>query len=376
MSKSIPNPSKHSPATGYSLVELMVAMGLSLLLLGMTFTMTNQLYNTVDLAGTMGDVNENLRAAVNAVSRDLSTAGAEIPLGGIPIPNGGTATLINRPGPPGSAYTFPPIGTIPVVTPGGSKGPTQGTATTDIITVISVNPLSQLDQNPLTAISYSVTAGSITVNTATCGWGAVASACPAGFTAANSQVTPGQLIMLANSKGYCLLTATAVNLTTGVITFTHGDVNDTLGVNQFTGPTSGMIKQLQTSVGPPAVWPSTTAYHLSMITYYLDTSSPRKLMRIVTGQPNQPQTMALGINILLFSYSLSPAASPTDPNDYATSDSSTPPPWTNYVPNQIRKVNLSIIATADHANRGSKKVYTKEIDLPVTVQNLAYYNRY
>jgi len=40
------------------------------------------------------------------------------------------------------------------------------------------------------------------------------------------------LIMLANANGYCLLTATAVNLTTGVITFTHGDVNDTLGVNR------------------------------------------------------------------------------------------------------------------------------------------------
>jgi len=362
---------------GFTLIELMVAMALSLLLLGLTFSLFQQLNNASDLVSTMADVNENLRVAVNTVARDLSTAGSEIPQGGIPIPTGGTATLINRPGPPGKGLTFPPLPltTIPVITPGDALGPAQGTITTDIVTIISVNELSQLDEYTLTAVSNTLTSASVTVNTATCGWGSPASACPVGFTAANSQVTPGQLIMLTNVNGSCLLTATAVSLTTGVITFANGNPYDVLGVNQFNGPTSGTIVQLKTG----GAYPSTTAYAINMVTYYLDTSIPNHQLMRVTPQQFQagtPQVMARGINVLQFAYSLSPPASPTDPDGWATTDSTSTPPWTTYAPNTIRKVCLWIIATADHPNPGTKQVYTKEIATSLTIQNLAYYNKY
>jgi type II secretory pathway pseudopilin PulG len=352
MSKPIHNSSGPSPTTGYSLVELMVAMGLSLLLLGLTFTLFNQLYSTADLASTMGDVNENLRAAVNAVSRDLSTAGSEIPPGGIPIPNGGTATAINRPGPPGTPAF--PLGTttINVITPGDSLGPTQGSGgtaiKTDIVTMISVNPASNLDQYTLTALSYSVTAATVTVDTRT------------SLGPGSAQVLKGQLIMLSNTNASCLLAVTDVNTGTGVITFTHGDAtNDPLGINQFSGPASGMIKQLNTTGSPPT--PPVTAYHISMVTYYLDTSTPPRLMKQSIMGAAQP--VALGIPVLQFSYSLSPPGSP-DPTDNPAS------------PNTIRKANLWMIAEADHRNKGSGQFYSKSIALSVTVQNLAYFNRY
>jgi prepilin-type N-terminal cleavage/methylation domain-containing protein len=346
---------------GFTFVELMVAMALSLILLGITFNLFNQLNAAADLAGTMADVNQNLRASVNLIARDLSTAGAEIPQGGIPLPGGGTSTLIKRPWP--AATTFPATGYMAVITPGPGLGPSTGSGgtaiPTDAITLITVNPLSQLDQFPLWGIATTASPASVTI---TMNPGTDISTGP-------TQVVAGQLIMLKNNSA-CLLAATAFNYTNRTITFTQGDVvNDPLGLNQFGGtpqflaggPTTGTISQ----IGPGGAFPlatGTTAYHINMITYYLDTSNPQKLMRKVGTGP--AQAVALGINVLQFAFSLSPPATPTDPTR------------TVAAPNTIRKVNLWVIAIADHMNRKSLKYYSNSIATSVTVQNLAYFNRY
>src|ERR1700681_3273498 len=83
---------------GFTLVEVLVAVALTLIILGMTFTLLDSLYNVSDGAIAIADLNQNLRASVNLISRDLTIAGSEIPLGGIPLPGGVSSTLINRPG--------------------------------------------------------------------------------------------------------------------------------------------------------------------------------------------------------------------------------------------------------------------------------------
>ena len=356
---------------GYSLVELMVAMALALMILGMAFTFFNDMYNTADLADNIADVNENLRATVNVISTDLMTSGTEIAVGGIPIPSGGTATPINRPGPPG-AGTFPATGAIPVVSPGPGLGPNccgpTGTIPTDLITLISINQLSNLDQYPLTNITTSVTAATITVALPVPGPGTNIN--PAGPPTPNpSAVVPGQLIMLTNVNGSCLLTVTAVNYTTNIITFTHTDPNDTFGLNQFSGPTSGTINQLKTG----GTFPSTSAYHVSMVTYYLDNSTtPYRLMKqyLFKTAANPPQPVALDINVLQFSYSLYPACdTPSDPCRSITD-------YPSQGPNNIRKVNIWAIGQADHPNRKTGRYFSNSIATSVTIQNLAYYNKY
>lgn len=361
-----------------------MALALTLILLALAFTFLDQLYNSTDLAGTMGDVNENLRAAVNVIARDLSTCGWEIPLGGIPIPNGGTATAIVMPGPPPStvipatststtpnntANNFPANGGyMAVLTPGpgyGQRSVTGGSTAaftwsnsvtvgatgaaipTDQITMITVNPLI----TPLaTSGTPTITATAATVTT----------------TTSPSQFSNGQIVWLYNGNGSCLLTVTATTATT--ITFTKGSAYDSLGLNQFTGPTTGTITQLET-VGPPVAWPSITLYPINMITYYVDNSSPQqRLMRLVgsgCASCTAAQPVALGIVVLQFSYSFSPLATPTDPIRG---------PFTN--PNQIRKVNVWVIAKADHPNRKSRLYYTNSIATSVAIQNLAYYNQY
>jgi len=344
MSKTIQNPSRTSPSVGYTLLELMVAMSLSLILFGLAFTVAQQLNNIADTVSSMSDVNENVRAAVNMVSRDLQQSGQNIPVGGIPIPSGGSATAINRPGPGG--LTFPATGSMPVLTTGYALGPTQGSGAnainTDIVTLITVNQTSPFNQTTVTA-NPTVAAGQATITVS---------------TAAAGNVTPGQLILLINANGSCLLAASSVNTATGVITFTHPDTtHDPLGVNQFSGPTSGTINQLQTSGS--GAWPTILAYPVTMTTYYLDTSTPRRLMKQITMATAQP--VALGINVMTITYTCSSGPSPTrNPSS----------------PSSVQKVALTMIGETDHQNHANAQWYSKSITNAVAIQNLDFHNKY
>ena len=373
MSKPIHNSSGSSPSAGFTLVELMLAMALSLLLFALAFTLVQQLNNTADIVGSMSDVNENLRAAVNMMSRDLSQAGQNVPLDGIPLPYGGTATAINRPYPAGSTFPVPAAGQtlfMPVLTAGNGLGPTQGSGAnainTDVVTMIGVNQFSSFNQTPVTG-SPTVSAGQATITVS---------------TAAAGYVSPGQLIMLTNSNGSCLLAVSSVNTSTGVITFTHGDsTNDLLGINQFTGPTSGTINQLKTTGS--GAWPAIMAYPITMVTYYLSSTTPqRNLMKLTSmgtagcALVSCTQVVALGINVMQIFYNLSPPAT----LDGVTSDP-TENPWPTASdpgnsPDNIRKVLLTMIAQTDHLNLGTGQWYSKEIKNAVTIQNLDYYNKY
>jgi prepilin-type N-terminal cleavage/methylation domain-containing protein len=345
MSKTIHNPSRTSPSAGFTLLELMVAMSLSLILFGLAFNVAQQLNNIADTVGSMSDVNENLRAAVNMVSRDLQQSGQNIPVGGIPIPSGGSATALNRPGPGG--LTFPATGSMSVITTGYALGPTQGSGAnainTDIVTLITVNQTSPFNQTAVTA-NPTVAAAQATITVS---------------TAAAANVTPGQLIMLINANGSCLLAASSVNTATGVITCTHGDTtNDPLGVNQFYGsPTTGTINQLQTSGS--GTWPKILAYPVTMTTYYLDTSTPRRLMKQITMATAQP--VALGINVMTITYYCSSGTSPTrNPGS----------------PGSIQKVALTMIGETDHQNHASSTWYSKSVTNAVAIQNLDFHNKY
>jgi len=395
MSERIHSPSGPHSAAGFSLVELLTAMALSLLMFAMTFVLVQQLDNTADVVGSMSDVNENLRAAVNMVSRDLSQAGENIPLGGIPLPYGGTATSIKRPYPSTSTFPTPLSGSalyMPVLIAGNGLGPTQGSGTTqistDVVSMIGVNQSASFNQTVVSTTSpnqptFSSTSATITVSTTAAGY-----------------VSPGQLVMLRNANSSCLLAVSSVNATTGVITFTHGDAtNDLLGVNQFptvsgttgaitSGPTSGTILQLETATVNSGkttyAWPTTlTAYPISMMTYYVDSSTPeRNLVKLTSMGTNVcaavscTNVVALGIDVMQVFYSLSPPATLNG----VTSDP-TENPWptttdTTNTPNDIRKAVLNIVGETNHKNFANSQWYSKEVRNAVTIQNLDFYNKY
>jgi len=394
MSERIYNPTRRFANLGVSLLELMVAMALSLLMTAATFTLLQQLANTTDVVTSMSDVNENLRAAVNMVSRDLSTAGQNIPVGGIPLPYGGTATAINRPYPSSSTFPTPLSGSslyMSVLIAGNGLGPAQGSGSnqisTDVVSAIGVNQTSQFYQTAVntttSAPTISSSAATITVSTTAAGY-----------------VSPGQLIMLTDANASCLLAVSSASTTSGVITFTHGDTtNDLLGVNQFptvsatngsitSGPTSGTILQLETATTNNGkityAWPTTlTAYPISMVTYYLDNSTPvRNLIKLTSmgtggcASPSCTNVVALGIGVLQIFYSLSP---PATLNGVQSDPAENPWPTTSdtgNTPNDIRKVVISMIAQSNHQNHANTQWYSKQIKNAVTIQNLDYYNKY
>ena len=337
--------SKANGDRGFTLPELMMSMSLLLIMLGISAVIFDQLQNVSDAAGSMADVNQNLRGAVNVLSRDLSMAGWNLPQKGIPIPCGGSATRIKLPGSASSYFPCTCPCNMSLVTPLYSG--TAGYNASDEVVMITVNPAAAAT-GAVSAITLSApTSATITVPNSLA-----------------SIVTPGQLIMLLNNASNCLLAASAVNTSTNVITFTSSDTtNDVLGLNQFaTNITSGSLAQLKSG----GTFPATTAYLISMTTYYLNTAAtPPQLMRISgsgAASTGGAQAVALGIRIFQVSYDL---------NDGTANQR-----IGSFNANNIMNANLSITGVADHPNRKSRQYYTDTINTQITLQNLAYTNKY
>ena len=117
---------------GFSLMELLVATALMVVIMGTTLRALSDATHANEAVTLMADSQENLRAAMNYMTKDLIEAGEGLPQGGIPIPNSATplnpapalASAVNRPGPIGGPATFPPsFLTLPAITDGFQQGP-------------------------------------------------------------------------------------------------------------------------------------------------------------------------------------------------------------------------------------------------------------
>ncbi|MGH9508130.1 MAG: hypothetical protein ACRD2F_07525 [Terriglobales bacterium] len=337
-------------ARGFSLLELLLASALTILILTVAFTLMDQLFSVAGEATQTAEMDQNLRAAADLITQDLTMAGAGIPIGGIPLPSkNGTPMPVTRPGV--AAILFPATNLqISAITPGFGLGPAQtgaavdnaygdGSLTdSDEITLLEVDDLSQINAYPL--VSINSTGTQINFNAGT------------NFGTGPEKLAQGDLLLLENTNGSAL----------GMITSISGDqvnlaVGDPLNLNQ-TSASSGNIASLATS----GVYPATTAYQVLMITYYLDFSRPSRprLMRQVDDQMAQP--VATGITGLQFSYDLS---------DGTTNDDRNPPNA-----NEIRQVNLVISGRSEEPSLKTHQYYTNSIATAVAVRNLEFTNHY
>src|SRR5580704_2972754 len=108
---------------GFSLIEMMVTLAILVIIVGTTLAALTQASQATQNVTLMADTQENLRAGLNYMVRDLVQAGEAIPQGGIPLPNNAGVVNINRPSPPTLAYTFPVASTVlQAITPGFSLG--------------------------------------------------------------------------------------------------------------------------------------------------------------------------------------------------------------------------------------------------------------
>jgi prepilin-type N-terminal cleavage/methylation domain-containing protein len=380
---------------GFTLLEVLISVALMVLIMGTTLSMLNDAIHANEGVTLLADTQENLRASMNYMVRDIILAGSGIPQGGISIPNNVTlanpnpaiASSVNRPGPVGALPTFPiTYTTIPAITAGAAQGPPATTpnpaipgatlagAPTDFITVIYEDTtLVDASNHTLNEFPVYLSAGGGPTGCAG------ANAAPQGSITAsgnsvtfdascininpgNTRINAGDLIMFTNALGTTIQTVTGVAGQT--VAFAAADA---FALNN-TGKPSGTIVNIQNGIASPGgPYPPTTATRIWMITYYLSITAPASPLRpMLMRQVNFNATQPVGevLEDLGISYDINGG-----------------PPSTEFVdpgfsPNLIRKVNLSLAARSEFAYSKTNQYFRNNLQTQVSVRSLAFFNQF
>jgi prepilin-type N-terminal cleavage/methylation domain-containing protein len=385
------NPMPKKKIAGFTLIELMIAMAVTMVLLGAAVTTFRDASQSNQMVTEAADMTDNLRGGLNLIVQDLQQAGTGIPTGGIPIPytpNGSTTAPCGTTPPPNrpvltGAFTFPQCNSVlPSIEPGQAKGPlitapdaTAGNVNnpnsfTDEITVLYADNTAGLDLKPVNQPA--------TANPPSPG-------CPNGsmrLTGTLLQVTfdvncvnlnnagitvqTGDLVMFNNSLGTTVMTVTSVAGQT--LSFAPGDP---LNLNGRTDP-NGTINQLMPTGcgGAPACFPPTIATRVWMITYYLDNITSPPFVRLVRQVNfNAPTPVGETLENMQFTYNFV---------DGVTNPSNQPIVPVGNSEAQIRSVNVFLGARSSYmVHRGSKVTYARNnLVTQVSLRSMAYYDRY
>ncbi len=385
------------PQRGFSLIEVLVAISILITVVGLSIGALIQAQSAAKIVSYEANTQENLRAGMHFIVRDLAQAGEGIPQGGISIPNTGTSSAIFR---PGTATTFAYAGTtftaIPPIFPGSGLGPKVksvnpktgvvmiGTANTDIINILYADNtlVDTHGNNTYTDPVYS--ASNPVCNGVISGTGAFVTLDANCFTmpGVTNPIAVGNLIMFHNQNG------TAIEYVTGVagqtISFGSGDP---AGLNQ-TGLTKGSVYALQTfgSGGAPTGFPSTSITRVWMVTYYLDsTTNPQKPMLVrqvnypnypAAAPANPPQQIGDSIEDLTFSYDITASVDPA--GTYPGGAGNVSAPLYPDLPTQIRAVNVFLAGRSEYSTQAQDS-YTflhNNLTTQVCPRSLSFQNLY
>jgi prepilin-type N-terminal cleavage/methylation domain-containing protein len=379
---------------GFTLVELMIAMAVTMVLLYAAVVAFRDASQTNQIVTQNSDMADNLRNGLNMIQTDLQQAGSGIPFGGIPLPYTsnnsttapcGTTPPINRPI-LGGTTTFPSChSTLPGVEPGSNLGPlvtapdaTASTINTDEVTVVYADNLG-LDARPINAQATTSPSnpgcpnGSLTLSgsTLTAVFDGTTLNSSGGYNCVNFlkngiTINVGDLIMFSNSLGEALLAVTSVSGQT--LTFASGDPFALNGRTEA----GGTINQLQASGcgGKNACFPNTTATRVWMVSYYLDnvTSPPYiRLIRQVGLQTATPVGETLENLQFTFNF-VDGNTNPTNQQTVPTGDSES----------QIMSVNVYLAARSSYKiHVGNNYLYSRDnLTTQVSLRSMAYHNQY
>ena len=326
---------------GFTLMELLTSMTVTLIVVGLTLSAFTEAQRANSLAGLVLDTNQNLRAGLNFMVRDLVQTGTGIPTGGIPVPSGAGATPINRPG-PNVAMTFP-VGDVVLqaLTPGAALGPTLNGQQTDMVTVLYLDPSLDFENRNVTAIAAD---GSwATVDPLT------------DITGADNGVQVGDLIMFSNSMGYAIQ---AVTGTDGAQTMQFAQ-NDLFNLNQ-PNAAGGSITSILAGGTP-------TPDRVRMVTFSLDDTNPQVPTLMRQDGFDQARPIALVIENVQMSYDLVDGV--TNPTNVKT-------PVPPNSPAQIRKVNLFLAARSESRSIAQQELFRTNLSTQVSLRSLAFVDRY
>jgi prepilin-type N-terminal cleavage/methylation domain-containing protein len=350
---------KTKKSAGFTLLELLVAVVITVIVVAISLSVLVNFEHTSEGIVLASNTQENLRAGMNYVVRDLVLTGEGLPTGGIAIPNGG-GVAVNRPGPPAAGYAFPLAYTaIPAITPGAAMG-ANIMEPSDMITVMYADNSIALSQNlindPTPPAGDPVCNGIIDPTGASVTFDINCTNISNGVMI----IHPGDLILFRNAQGNALEEVTSVAGQT--LSFA---ANDAFNLNQRNDP-SGTMHQIQTPAGS-GNYPPTTATRVVMVTYYLDNTNPNdpRLMRELNF--NAPQPVAEGIEDLQASYDfIDGVSNPADQKIAPPGDS----------PNQTEDVNLFMAARSARPFSWTQRYFRNNLVTQVSLRGMAYFNRY
>jgi len=344
---------EHSNKAGFSLIEMMIASLLGLILTGAAVSVLQRSLTIANMAEQMGEVHQNARVAANLIAQDISIAGTGIPLGGIQLPSGNHATRARFGCDWTNCYVSPNTyddDRLYSVTPGNGRGPEVDGNATDILTIMYRDSETQFDEYPLTHLTPS--GNQITFDSRT----------DPPITDSQRGLENGDIVIVSNANG------SAVGVVTGVngLKALFAD-SDPLAFNQPSA-SFGNIASLANPGNPAGQYPPTRAFRVNVVTYYLDPSPDgltTRLMRQVNA--TTPVAVAESIQDLQFTFDLFDEAAGAATADLDNAGGT---------PNQIRKVNIRLLARSLRPEIITRRFEHTAITTAVSTRNLAFRDRY
>jgi type IV pilus assembly protein PilW len=362
---------------GFSLIELMVAMAIGLVIMAAATQLFKSAMDATRVITQTAEIQANVRAAINIMSKDISMAGSGLTSGGFALAygNGATASRFavdqNRTWLANNAYPSGTFGNPPTVVPywmyGLVPGPNNGmelggpaaipatNRPADAVTVIYVDYSFPLNLYQITGM----TATSITLQPPN-----PAPTNPFPQILDPTGIKVGDLIMLSNAKGTAVVEVTGINAGGTTITFA---ANDPLNLNQVANP------PMNSTLGYIATVGTATANRLLAVTYFIEipnNGQVARLMRQVNGQT--PVPVADNIIGLNFTYDV------CDQNNNGSGGvqcaALSNPIASGYTPSQIHKVNVSVMGQAIGANATNSR--STALVTSISTRNLSFKDRY
>jgi Prokaryotic N-terminal methylation motif len=358
---------------GFSLMELLAATAIGLVVIGTAMTTFKDAVGMTNTTSDLADTSQNLRGGTNFLIHDLVLAGRGIPTGGIPIPSGAGARPILRPSPPALGYVFDNVTatTLTAITTGSELGPTIAGLPTDIVTLLTIDPI--LDSclgAPLSAKPAGTPGGvpvmaadgsSLNVGTdVTC-------VDPSGGTwiagsSTQSPVKKGDLLLFTDPNGRNAIQTVTGNDTTTLYFAQSAD--DTFGFNQPAADAGSIT---------PLLGEALSVQRVIMYTYYVDPSgggTPRLMRRYNMATA---QALAGVVENLQLSYDLvDGVANPTNVPDLPFTSAS----GVTYSANQVRKVSVEVGVRSEALSTRLRDYLRGHLSTVVSIRNLAYVDRY
>jgi prepilin-type N-terminal cleavage/methylation domain-containing protein len=368
---------------GFSLVELLVAMAMGVVILTAAVSLFSRALGASFLVTQRAEMQQDGRAALDMMAKDISLAGAGITSGGVQLPDGAGATASKFGCDQTSCYTgnnnYPINNHLYGVIPNPAAGLSVMTATgvlsppTDVLTVVYTDTTFPLN-NYSVALNASGSQATFTVlnpapNPLPVPWP------PPPINDPATGLKVGDLILFTNSVGQAVGEVTRVNAG-GVVDFVNGDA---LNINQSTAA-NGNIKSLWGGAAPPAALPPVVCNRLLVITYYIDVPAgqdgirysaddgPPRLMKQVNGQ--SPVPVAENVAGLQATYDIF-----DDVAGLATANLKDAGMSAGKSPNQIRKVNLSVM-TRSPLTGGKEGFQTLNLVTSVSARDMSFKDRY